>query len=662
MKNILFIMIIALFLFPPIAKSQSIDQRLKNNLQKYWTYRDRLRKYFVVVDPNDGVGTNIPVARIINGNYYFFDDGNGLLPYYIGMLATEYKLLQMTGNDCEQTRKELLYALKAYERLDKTAESYFRADHSVNSTTDLNGYFIRHDAPSNFATTWANNPNYSQLSGISTVNSTLTDWYGSAKPLPFTGDGKDIAGSKDCIWNALLNLALVKGLVDNNGGVRYKAIQIAHRMVNMMPGFTDNGLLTRWHIQNSVTNLVAGGSQGDVDEFPVTSELCTDGYRYGFTIAHNWICNENYPSVWQSPITRSLSDFRDDFHYNLGRYNTLQFLNISTYSFSSFLTIGSNNNEFGEDIYGFLKSNGDLNDDLNYHLPLIYELLHGPLCNSSSTFNPLSETDIEYYLSLLDQAPNSGPNNITDNSIWSKSDQILLWPESSLIYGDENYSGIDYMLLHNLFWLIYIQTYGYSINNHKAYPGTPEGNSPDPSNNYPYSAPDLLEYGNIIVETSHINSGYGHKDNASIIRLKPGFEVGNGGYYRAYTTDKSWPYHVGYEILPPASYPSPIYTSSKKARIINNNKVSPDTIKNKLLIVSEDNLLSLKFYPNPFIDKLYFNGARDFNATIFDLNGREVITFNNVNTEIDLSDLQKGIYMLKIELNGKTMMNKIVKK
>lgn len=73
------------------------------------------------------------------------------------MLATEYKLLNDQGLDTYQTRKELYYALEAFNRLDLNAESYFNlaGDTFPNQaiyppSSDLNGFFIRDDVPDNF--------------------------------------------------------------------------------------------------------------------------------------------------------------------------------------------------------------------------------------------------------------------------------------------------------------------------------------------------------------------------------------------------------------------------------------------------------------------------------------------------------------------------------
>jgi hypothetical protein len=109
----------------------------QTNLNKYWHYRNRLATSFV----NIGMGNNpasagispipgqsIPMA-VRNG------DGNALAPdegatwaddgrqigYYIGMLATEYRLLADGHQNTNETVMELFYALHAVFRLDSLA-------------------------------------------------------------------------------------------------------------------------------------------------------------------------------------------------------------------------------------------------------------------------------------------------------------------------------------------------------------------------------------------------------------------------------------------------------------------------------------------------------------------------------------------------------------
>ena len=79
------------------------------------------------------------------------------LGWYIAVLDTEYKLLNNQGLDTYQTRKELYYALEAFNRLDLNAESYFNLAGTSNPNqaisppiSDLNGFFIRDDMTDNF--------------------------------------------------------------------------------------------------------------------------------------------------------------------------------------------------------------------------------------------------------------------------------------------------------------------------------------------------------------------------------------------------------------------------------------------------------------------------------------------------------------------------------
>lgn len=108
---------------------------------KYWYYRYRLQTAFTVI--GEGDGRSLPAAcRNINGGteIRWNDETPRDLGYYLGVLATEYKLLSK-ASDRNKTLTELYYAMLAAERLDEHAEQYFSA------TNSLNGFFIRMDVP-----------------------------------------------------------------------------------------------------------------------------------------------------------------------------------------------------------------------------------------------------------------------------------------------------------------------------------------------------------------------------------------------------------------------------------------------------------------------------------------------------------------------------------
>lgn len=97
------------------------------NLAKYWHYRYRLTHYFTVI--GEGPGMSIPAGvrnRCGGDGCVMMDWGEGpvQLGYYIGVLATEYKLLKDNNApqaDINQTLTELYYAMKTITRLNTVA-------------------------------------------------------------------------------------------------------------------------------------------------------------------------------------------------------------------------------------------------------------------------------------------------------------------------------------------------------------------------------------------------------------------------------------------------------------------------------------------------------------------------------------------------------------
>ncbi len=128
------------------------------DLIKYWFYRDRLNKYFVVPGEKIGESQVVCVRNAIDGDdpdstnigkHQNIDYGQhgtyqGL---YIGVLATEYYLLSENGQtaDAANTYNELyeaLYAVKAY--MDSLAKPYW------SKPGLFDGFFVRETVPCDF--------------------------------------------------------------------------------------------------------------------------------------------------------------------------------------------------------------------------------------------------------------------------------------------------------------------------------------------------------------------------------------------------------------------------------------------------------------------------------------------------------------------------------
>ena len=269
------------------------------NQQKYWYMRQRLTEKFIKVGP--GHGESLPAANYeifsedlnttsdINKKLVFGSETTGRLGYYIGVLATEIKLLYDRGEDYSKTAMELYYALNAIDRLDDYAEMILAyqplattgpppttsehcnpcslfVDNQIQgnviwdnttqhwkpkpgsswNSTYRNGYFVRSDAPPNFITNFPDANMFdgavtrmwsSTIGGINDPYTPCTFGKYATNPddIIYTTNGTGET-SQDQIYGLLIGLKLVKqfvpaGITYNGEGLRSKAIGIAQRLL-----------------------------------------------------------------------------------------------------------------------------------------------------------------------------------------------------------------------------------------------------------------------------------------------------------------------------------------------------------------------------------------------------------------------------------------------
>ncbi len=76
-----------------------------------------------------------------------------------------------------------------------------------------------------------------------------------------------------------------------------------------------------------------------------------------------------------------------------------------------------------------------------------------------------------------------------------------------------------------------------------------------------------------------------------------------------------------------------------------------------------DNPLSaaLKVYPNPVVDRLYFEGAHIDAAEVYSVTGKLLLRFEQVNGFIDVKDLDKGMYLIRVKSQDLETSLRIVK-
>ena len=79
--------------------------------------------------------------------------------------------------------------------------------------------------------------------------------------------------------------------------------------------------------------------------------------------------------------------------------------------------------------------------------------------------------------------------------------------------------------------------------------------------------------------------------------------------------------------------------------------------------LEDQNTLNLRIYPNPVNDDnitivTSFSGEK--HIQIFDVNGREVLSSNIINNNLDVSILETGFYMTRVTINGISSTVKLV--
>ena len=101
------------------------------------------------------------------------------------------------------------------------------------------------------------------------------------------------------------------------------------------------------------------------------------------------------------------------------------------------------------------------------------------------------------------------------------------------------------------------------------------------------------------------------------------------------------------------------------------DSVSNPSINSTLTIVEGDSLnindealADLTLHPVPVKDVLTItssNSVKDYIATIFDINGKRVLNKKLDTNKIEVSNIQSGVYFLRLESKGKSVKRKFIK-
>ncbi len=470
-KRLLLIAILILsiqFAFGQVTFSES-----QENLQKYWYYRFRLRNDFLIAGL--GQGHSLPMSERAQKKQAsgLWGDTQTQLGYYIGVLATEYKILRDNGQPTAKTAEELFYAMKALERTDVQAEPFFPG----GFTTTPNGFFIRDDCDSLFIQRHFDHFNQN-------ITSQYFQFFTSSDGWPL-GDRKNEI-SKDQYTQMLVGLILVTRLVHpaaNHNGYNFvvHAKNHADRIVKWIKnGPSGSNLL--WTIQNPVTgqNVLRGEFCQDIAYGLAATgcyaqgkgKNCTD-YHDGFTYTLGY-------AIWSWNILRLPPHCRHCGvrHVCLQRC-TDSYMPLTLAALSNSATSRFTGNPFtAPNVTRFAMAKAQTMGII--HCPLLWGYLHNKNIEQLPGV-PRRLKPLNYTTTLLNRAPCEGPfwfpPSEQPDSLWSTKTvwlhphkmgnypaRAIVPPRDSLatLKTSGEYNGLDYMLLHNLYYLQYSSSFAFA--------------------------------------------------------------------------------------------------------------------------------------------------------------------------------------------------------
>ena len=422
--------------------------------QKYWHYRQKLISDMLVIGCENsinctlitdktnrkfgGLGLSIPCNRYDvadNGtNHYNWGDATADLGWYIGILATELKLLYINSQNYNSTQYELYCALKAYERLDITCSAIAYPNTSTTRCGNINGTFIRDDVDANLINTY---PAFSAK---------LEHWNSDLEYANVSNNSNSYM-SQDQLASLFLGFALVKQSLENSPIQFYNGIDLVAYAKN----FTSN-IAIRMKNNSWIGRLDNGlGYQN-------CAGLYDEGNAYGFAHAASLITGDNSfknafcgtfcPDNWQVEQRWKLKPNLFPEMWSKGKDYSIALT-------LCYAAIGQT--AWGDNVLESIKSKA------SYYDMDIYELIYIYLSNTTLATGWLGYEITNKLFSYIHDAPYQGPMNkpVTTFPI-DNQNQVAGWKTSNRFsrsgqaqngeYSGD-YNGLDFMLLYNLIWL-----------------------------------------------------------------------------------------------------------------------------------------------------------------------------------------------------------------
>ncbi len=733
--------------------------------QKYLYYREKFKKYFVrigYIEPNqipitrddnlcksphyryEGTGWSLPFSRINYDNrmpyytvypnpckinlpddgypeYYPNDyyvqnmtagDATIYLGWYIGVLATEYRLLKNNLQDTTDVVYELYCALKAFERLDWVAENTGFPFASTQNNYHSNGFFLRDD----ISKSWRNQNFQLQETndGGTDFEAMIADFKNPSYNF-FCNEPKHSgnAPSIDQCIGLFLGFQLIVKCVDNN--VSYNGFNFKQKAIE----FTDKIIK---YIANHKTWIIEYPGTLYPSQ-PIQKVRFSDGrgLSIGIVAAANKITGNNYNGLrpvnlplWTlSWLNAANTNSPDNDHMSLTlasicgdcwvepwRQNKLK----NTFDRVLFHSLGTHKNRFWR------------------FYPLLFVFLHG--YPSSFTYQDMKNILYNDVVNELASEPCLGPAyhceavrseyyqrfNYNEVNGWRAVHKFMKsWTEQN--HGgltDGEFSGLDFMLYFNLYCLVDPEQGTYNFNIGKGFLDNgfhnlehlkiwqplchdsnrnrlPKASHVQPayfkakkisSNNWIKFCDDYD--GNIYganvtfqgFEEVHLQTGFSFLPNHQsefhgFVRNEINNPYMNLGF--EYNCDNKQ-FKSSYEIT--ENYPSALPFDENYIIIDSTEFYQNWAAENEFKFQEKENLnlaseYSIQLFPNPTQDKInvQIHNLEEYNLyfSICDILGKTLIEKQNFKHEIDLNSLIPGVYFIYFYLPNETKLFKVVK-
>lgn len=492
--------------------SQSLDEDL---MEKYQDYRQRLEDEFIVISPDvELYGVNIPAIDRKTDSYgnknIRWSDGNSNFNNYISMLVTEIELLKQHGGNYQYSLNELMYAFLAIERLDLYSEYNLRKfwdkkilhdGDSINAyikyPADINGFMLRDDVSLGFWMRYF--PHFGMEFGKLNDDSTKTNKYFSVfqrgiEPMQAMSQDNMIRMlealalthhlmGKEPIYNVPLNFInplipryLMEQGIMTKDSVDFKrwTEDLTNRLIKNMQQPEDQAamclkpwnsigresknqflsiLSTRWYMTNPIRERhVAEGSGNDMGIFINAHGLG----EYGKRLTGNDFHYERSERGLKRLLFNMAVFKKIPLPLGVSIPLPKNYNDVLPRTLAASANINSNRNDI------FLQLRDKRADHTFEHMIMTNYLMNKE--DLANFYHPGTEMWIEdstFIADILAAAPPNGPFSDTTKANysvhWCTSSRVI-WPAhepSKRATKDFEFAGIDYLMLHNLYRLVY---------------------------------------------------------------------------------------------------------------------------------------------------------------------------------------------------------------